>query len=174
MIRGNRKQASMRKIGIPKGLLLHITMSILKQEPMSGSELMEEIKYYTDWRPSPGSVYPLLSKLEKQGIIELVESDDPSLKRYALTKSGVRLTEERRKLEPNIRSRFRSIQKAYWMLFRGMNDDLFEAVSKLFEIIDEAYSLTKGDEETSHRFQALLYEIVEELSEVYKQGDDPR
>ena len=160
MIRENRKLASMQKIGIPKGLLLHITLSILKQEPISGSELMDEIEHYTDWRPSPGSVYPLLSKLKKQGIIELVEPDDPSLKRYALTKSGIRLIEERRKLEPNIRSRFLTIQKTYWKLFRGMNDDLFEAVSKLFEIIDEAYPLMKDDEETSHRFQALLYEIV--------------
>ncbi len=101
---------------------------------MSGSELMDEIEYYTDWRPSSSSMYPLLSKLGQQGLIESVKSEDPSLKRYVLTSNGRKTVEERRKLEPYIRARYYSIQKMYWKLFRSMDEGLFGAYLRLSKI----------------------------------------
>jgi DNA-binding PadR family transcriptional regulator len=39
------------------------------------------------WRPSPGSIYPLLSNLEEEGIIETVKTEGRS-KTYRLSKDG--------------------------------------------------------------------------------------
>ncbi len=130
---------------------------------------MDEIEYYTDWRPSPGSVYPLLSKLEKQGLIELVESDDPTLKRYALTKSGLQLIEAYRKFEPNIRSRYHSIQKIYWKLFEGMNEDLFETFSRLLKAIEEIHLLIKDNTEASSMIQKLLLEASKKVEKIFEE-----
>ena len=85
-----KRDSKKRKIGVPRGILLHITLDSIKNMPTSGSELMDEIEYYTEWRPSPGSIYPLLSRLCDQGLIRLVDSDDPSVKRYTLTPDGLK------------------------------------------------------------------------------------
>jgi DNA-binding PadR family transcriptional regulator len=154
-------------------MLRHITLDIIQRKPMSGSELMEEIEYYTDWRPSPGSVYPLLSKLDEQGLIESVESEDPSLKRYVLTSSGIEAVEEHRRLEPHIRSRYHSIQKIYWKLFRGMNGDLFETYLRLSKALEKAHPLLEKDPETASRIQDLLRETAEKIEEIDRQSKRP-
>jgi len=130
---------------------------------------MDEIEYYTDWRPSPGSVYPLLSKLEKAGLIELVELDEPSLKRYSLTKAGIKVIEERRKMEPNLRSHFHSIQKIHWKLFEGMHENLFENYSRLLKAIEKIHPLIKNNPEASSRIQELLLETAKKVENISRQ-----
>ncbi|MCW4013017.1 MAG: PadR family transcriptional regulator, partial [Candidatus Bathyarchaeota archaeon] len=66
-------------IGVPRGMLRPITLILLNEKPMSGSEIAEEIEYYAEWKPSPGSIYPLLSSLQETGFIEPNEDSDPSL-----------------------------------------------------------------------------------------------
>lgn len=167
MFREGRYAGHMRKcIGVPKGMLQHITLSILETKPMSGSELMNEIEYYTDWRPSPGSIYPLLSKLGEEGLIEQLESGDPSLKRYSLTTSGIRAIEERKSLEPHIRSRHNSMQKIYWRLFRKMDGNLFEAYLKLLNTLEEANPLLGKNLEVATQIQDLLNETSERIEEI--------
>ena len=43
-------------------------LSILQQSPKKGAEIMDQIEIATQgwWRPSPGSVYPLLDELQKE------------------------------------------------------------------------------------------------------------
>ncbi len=89
----HRHRRPRRRIGVPKGMLRHITLNILSQEPMSGSELTEQIYDYTDWRPSPGSMYPLLASLQEKDLIMPHEDEDKTLKRFTLTDEGIRLVE---------------------------------------------------------------------------------
>jgi len=157
------------RIGIPKGLLYHITLGIFKQKPMAGSELVESIEYYTDWRPSPGSIYPLLAKLQEQGLIEVTESDDASLKRYALTPKGLEAVEEHRRHKPHLRSRYHSIQKIYWKLCEEIPEDLFEAQSHLLEIIERIHILIRNNPEASLKIRNLLQETTEQIREIQSQ-----
>ena len=78
---GDRRRA--RK-GLVRGAMLHL----LAERPMHGYELINELEQRTGgrWKPSPGSVYPTLSALEDEGLIQAVESD--GRKRYELTDSG--------------------------------------------------------------------------------------
>jgi DNA-binding PadR family transcriptional regulator len=56
---------------------------------MTGSDMMRIMNERTDghWSPSPGSIYPLLSHLEEEGIIETVKTEGRS-KTYSLTEDG--------------------------------------------------------------------------------------
>jgi DNA-binding PadR family transcriptional regulator len=52
------------------GHLKILVLTILNERPMSGYALMKEIERRTGfWRPSPGSIYPLLKSLEDGGMI---------------------------------------------------------------------------------------------------------
>jgi DNA-binding PadR family transcriptional regulator len=157
------------RIGVPRGILHHMTLSILEREPMSGSELMSKMEYYTDWRPSPGSVYPLLSMLEEEGLIEQAGSDPPTLKKYSLTQTGLREVERRRKSWTNIRSRYHSIQKMYWRLFQGMEEELFEANCRLFAAVEKIHPLIKEDPKTASRIGKLLRETAEEIERIKRE-----
>ena len=51
-------------------------LALLAEEPRHGYQLMQEIRRRTNerWRPSPGSVYPILQQLEDEGLVRTVES----------------------------------------------------------------------------------------------------
>ncbi|HET6710603.1 PadR family transcriptional regulator [Amycolatopsis sp.] len=51
-------------------------LALLAEEPMHGYQLMQEIRRRTHdrWRPSPGSVYPILQQLEDEGLVHTVET----------------------------------------------------------------------------------------------------
>ncbi|UCH01976.1 MAG: PadR family transcriptional regulator [Candidatus Bathyarchaeota archaeon] len=170
MVHRIHKRGRLRsRIGIPKGMLRHITLGILQREPTSGSELMDEIEYFTDWRPSPGSIYPLLLKLVEQGLIEPVESEDPLLKRYGLTETGKKTLEEHRKLEPHINSRYRSIQKLYWRLFKGMPEELFETQTRLLNAIEKIHPCLKNHPVESIKIRELLHNTMEKIESINRQ-----
>lgn len=58
---------------------------LLSRKPMKGSEIISEASEQTMgwWKPSPGTVYPLLSSMEKDGFINRLDDY-----RYELTPKG--------------------------------------------------------------------------------------
>ncbi len=89
---------------VPKGFLRHHVLQALNEKPMSGSELMEEIGKNTGshWKPSPGSIYPMLAWLQDNQYIKELPTEN-GLKRYELTQNGKELLEE----ETKVREKFR-------------------------------------------------------------------
>jgi DNA-binding PadR family transcriptional regulator len=166
------RKRPVRRIGIPMGMLRNIVLNIIKKGSKSGSELIEEIEYYTDWKPSPGSMYPLLSKLEEQGLIEALESDDPYLKRYGVTLEGLKTIDELRKRSNHFRARFQSIQKIYWKLFEEMNEDLFKAQVRLFTAIEKIHYLLKDNLDASSEVHELLRVTAEKIEEINRRLEE--
>jgi DNA-binding PadR family transcriptional regulator len=84
---------------VPKGFLRYHVLEALKRQPMSGSELMEQIGKHTDgtWKPSPGSIYPLLAWLQDNRYIKELPIEN-GFKRYELTQSGKDFFEEQTKI----------------------------------------------------------------------------
>lgn len=75
-----------------KGLLPIYVLHILSLEPSNGNDISHKIGERTNglWIPSTGGIYPLLKKLEKQGLV-IGEWDDPNKKFqkiYTLTSEG--------------------------------------------------------------------------------------
>ena len=67
------------------GGMRYYVLWLLSQRSMRGSEIMDEVQKQTMgwWRPSPGTIYPLLSSLEKDGFLRRLED-----LRYELTDEG--------------------------------------------------------------------------------------
>jgi DNA-binding PadR family transcriptional regulator len=59
-----------------------VVLSLLSAGPKNGVELINEIEALTRgwWRPSPGSIYPLLKDLEEEGLVKKSKDD-----KYELT-----------------------------------------------------------------------------------------
>ncbi len=67
-----------------RGLRMWV-LSLLQRGPKNGAEIMNAVEEMSQgwWRPSPGSIYPLLESLVQEGLI--AKRDDG---RYELTATG--------------------------------------------------------------------------------------
>ena len=74
---------------IPRGLLRHIIPRLLRSQEMTGTDITQRLRDLSDgeWNPSPGTIYPMLSSLEEDGIIEAASTEGRS-KTYRLTEEG--------------------------------------------------------------------------------------
>ena len=68
-----------------RGGLRILVFSILRQAPKNGAEIMNQIELASQghWRPSPGSIYPLLDELQRETNIRKREDG-----RYEITEKG--------------------------------------------------------------------------------------
>jgi len=69
-------------------------LALLREGPRNGYQIMSEIEERSEgaWRPSPGAVYPALSQLADEGLIEAGESS--GRRTFRLTDEGRRYVEE--------------------------------------------------------------------------------
>ncbi|WP_374058170.1 PadR family transcriptional regulator [Marinitenerispora sediminis] len=81
-----------RRGDVRTGILL-----LLAEEPRSGYEIIREgrERSHGAWRPSPGSVYPMLQQLEDEGLVRPAENAGEGRRRpFELTEEGRRYVEE--------------------------------------------------------------------------------
>jgi DNA-binding PadR family transcriptional regulator len=73
---------------LPKGNVRGLLLAALLDGPAHGYELMRRLEEQAGgrWRPSPGSVYPLLQLLEDEGLIRGTDQDGRRV--YELTETG--------------------------------------------------------------------------------------
>jgi len=92
---------------VPKGFLRYQVLELLNERPLSGSEIMNEIEKRTNklWRPSPGSVYPLLAWLQDNRYTKEAAAEESGVKRYSLTEKGKKLLEEQRMIRKQLRDK---------------------------------------------------------------------
>jgi DNA-binding PadR family transcriptional regulator len=71
--------------GMRRGWLRPWIISMMARSPKNGAEIIDEVEKMSwgGWRPSPGSVYPLLDDMTQEGILK--KRDDG---RYELTEKG--------------------------------------------------------------------------------------
>lgn len=74
-----------------KGVLEYCVLACVASESTYGFEIAKRLAQYPDLLTSEGTLYPLLSRLRKQGLVETVwkESDlGPPRRYYSLTHEG--------------------------------------------------------------------------------------
>jgi len=103
---------------VPPGFLKYYVLRLLKEKPMSGSEIMEEIEKETggQWKPSPGSVYPLLAWLQDNGYTKKLPKEEGGIKRYRLTEKGEKFFEDQEKFGGKLRKKLEFLPS---LLFGG-------------------------------------------------------
>ncbi len=69
---------------------------LLEESPRNGYQIIQEFSERSNgaWRPSPGSVYPVLQQLEDEGLVEIASTE--SGKTFHLTAKGKTLVETQR------------------------------------------------------------------------------
>lgn len=76
---------------IRKGVVEVAVLGLLAREQMYGSQLVEELSSHPELAISAGTVYPLLSRLKKAGVIDSTWQESPvgpPRKYYRLTDAG--------------------------------------------------------------------------------------
>lgn len=153
-------------------MLRYLIGDVLIEGPAAGSEIADEIEYLTGWRPTPGSIYPLLAKLEDEGFIQLAEDASPLLKRYTLTPQGHAI-EERRKAEatPRVRARCYAFLQIYSKFFMGMDNGFLDTQSRLLHAIEAIYPHLPQDPASASKVHQLLKQTTERLEDLKRQLD---
>ncbi|MHA1691089.1 MAG: PadR family transcriptional regulator [Candidatus Heimdallarchaeaceae archaeon] len=72
---------------VPRGFLRINILKVLETGPKHGYEIMKLVEEISDWKPSPGSVYPSLNKLNDLGFIEKQKIKKRRIY-YKITKDG--------------------------------------------------------------------------------------
>ncbi|GAA1457279.1 PadR family transcriptional regulator [Nocardiopsis exhalans] len=87
---GGRRGTRARRGDVRTGILM-----LLAEEPRSGYEIIREGRERSGgaWRPSPGSVYPMLQQLEDEGLVVQIEGEGRR-RPYQLTDEGIAYLEE--------------------------------------------------------------------------------
>ncbi len=91
---GLAQSAPSRGPRVRRGDVRAAILDMLSEEPMNGYQLITQIAERSGgvWRPSPGSVYPTISQLEDEGLVE--SDDDRGRRTLRLTEAGRRYVEE--------------------------------------------------------------------------------
>src|SRR3954465_14942102 len=78
----------MRRGRMRRGDIRTSVLAILAEEPGHGYEVMQRLEAKSEgaWKPSPGSVYPMLQQLEDGGLVRSPEHDGKGV--FELTDAG--------------------------------------------------------------------------------------
>ena len=130
-----------------KGGLKLIVLKILNEKDFTGYGLIKEIEDQTGfWKPSPGSMYPLMNDLLKKGLVSCKKSKNQKI--YSITNKGKKV---HRKI---IIKRDKMIQD----LFEGIKflEALGEDKEELKYIIDFLKGFEKGDFPFKENYESLI------------------
>jgi DNA-binding PadR family transcriptional regulator len=161
---------------VPKGFIRQRVLEVLNEKPMSGSEIMSDIEKQTGgfWKPSPGSIYPLLAWLQDNNYIQDLPTES-GLKRYELTESGRTLLAQQTKIKKQLREEISVLPAPFFNNFlvkispkkkNKISDSLKNLAVTFFELgstLQENFS-----EEAIDEVAQVLNETSRKLNEVRK------
>jgi DNA-binding PadR family transcriptional regulator len=138
---------------IPRGFMEMHILRIL-ETPQHGYEIMKHIEQECPyWKPSPGSVYPMLQKLQRERLI--TEKDFGKRKVYTLTKKG----RERIKKFDVYKN---EVKEKMVSLFRMMGEEKISYIEKSFDLFENI----KRDPAKLTKAAKLRKNFLEELEKL--------
>ena len=75
-----------------RGLLSFLIMWLLSKRPMYGEEIAKELEKMKGDKPTPGTIYPALKQLHKNGMISSHKEGRKVI--YSLTEAGQKVSKE--------------------------------------------------------------------------------
>lgn len=145
-----------------RGAVGSAILALLEEQPMHGYELINamEDKSGGRWKPSPGSIYPALRRLEQRGFITSTTEDDDK-RRFELTELGHERVAEQRA----------GGNDAPWDEHGlGRHGDLRRAVS---ELVGPARQIGRfGSEEQTNRAVTAVKDATAQLYRILADGTD--
>jgi DNA-binding PadR family transcriptional regulator len=145
---------------IPRGFSRQYILSLLREKPMTGKEIIDRATVQSDgkWKPSPGLIYPLLGRLREDGLV--TEDEDG---RYTVTKKGLEITSD-------LESFGNMIQKQIDVMLRVGNIGRFVAMDVIDRITAIGAVLSSNLDSMSQEERNKYREFLQsELNKLHEQ-----
>jgi DNA-binding PadR family transcriptional regulator len=142
---------------IPRGFSRHYILGLLKEQPMTGKEIIDKAILQSEgkWRPSPGLIYPMLGRLLEEGLISETENG-----RYKITTRGLDMAAD-------IQSVHNILQKQFEVMLRVGNvgkfmaRDLIDRVSAIGSALSS--NLDRMTEQEKNKYKEFLQSELQKL-----------
>jgi DNA-binding PadR family transcriptional regulator len=134
---------------VRRGMLRPWILSMLAKAPKNGAELIDEIERssWGGWRPSPGSVYPLLDGMVQDGLVRKKEDG-----RYEITDKGKAESEW-----------------SFGMPFRTGPRGVDQMLSEISGYLSYFEDLARTDRSKLATYEKSIKELSERLSKLVQQ-----
>lgn len=139
-----------------------LVLKHLAKEPRAGYGLIKDIEEHTGWKPSYGSIYPLLDHLRQEGIVEFEEQGRKKI--YHLTAQG---KEELKTLlnKKEIVQHFREMERLMSSICSEKSEPFFNYV---------ANSIDHGTIPFGKEVLRAGYDLRSELARIHQEGVDKK
>jgi DNA-binding PadR family transcriptional regulator len=144
---------------IPRGFSRHYILGLLKDQPMSGKEIIDKAVLQSDgkWKPSPGLIYPMLGRLLEEGLIS--ETDNG---RYKITSKGLEMAADIESVR-NIMQKQLDVMLRVGNVGRFMALDLIDRVSTIGSTLSS--NLDRMTEQERNKYREFLLSELNKLDE---------
>jgi DNA-binding PadR family transcriptional regulator len=147
---------------IPRGFSRHYILGLLKEQSMTGKEIIDKAILQSDgkWRPSPGLIYPLLGRLLEEGLID--ETDNG---KYKITGKGLEIAADIDSVH-NILQKQLDVMLRVGNIGRFMAKDLIDRVSTIGSTLSS--NLDRMTEQERSKYKQFLMTELNKLDEQEK------
>ena len=135
---------------------------LLEEQPRNGYQLIQELTERSNesWRPSPGSIYPVLQQLEDEGLVR--GSVEGTGRTYDLTNAGRTLVNEQRE----------QLGKPWELGESSFRESAREIMGSAKDVMMAARQVVvAGSDAQTARANAILVEARRALYAVLGEGD---
>jgi DNA-binding PadR family transcriptional regulator len=147
---------------IPRGFSRHYILGLLKEQSMTGKEIIDKAILQSDgkWRPSPGLIYPLLGRLLEEGLID--ETDNG---KYKITGKGLEIAADIDSVH-NILQKQLDVMLRVGNIGRFMAKDLIDRISTIGSTLSS--NLDRMTEQERSKYKQFLMTELNKLDEQEK------
>lgn len=144
------------------GDMKYVILSLLRDKPMHGYEVMKALEEHTSgcYKPSPGTVYPTLQWLEDEGLVRAREVEGKKV--YEITDDGLTFLDEHKSTVEDIFDRVAE------MIDRFVGDPMPEVNRAVGHVVRAAYRAAwrLGDDASASRVAKILEQAAAEIDEL--------
>ncbi len=153
---------------IPRGFSRHYVLNLLRDEPMTGKEIIDKAVFQSDgkWRPSPGLIYPMLGRLLEEGLIEETENG-----RYRITLKGLEMASDVESIN-NIIQKQLDVMLRFGNVGKFMALDLIDRASAIGSALSS--NLDKMTEQEKEKYREFLVSELKKLDEQARKESDTK
>jgi DNA-binding PadR family transcriptional regulator len=139
---------------IPRGFSRHYILGLLKEQPMTGKEIIDKAILQSDgkWRPSPGLIYPLLGRLLEEDLIAEIDNG-----KYKITGKGLDIAADIESVH-NILQKQLDVMLRVGNIGRFMAMDLIDRISTIGSTLSSNLDRMTEQEQSKYR-QFLMTEL---------------
>lgn len=156
-----RKMKGMKRVigRVPRGFTRFYVLSLLKETPMTGKEIIDEAEKQSGgaWKPSPGLIYPLLGRLVRGGLIEEVEGG-----RFTITPRGEETLKKYTMIQEQLEWQLRVVRRLGLSLLTAGKYLAEDAMDRITAVIARVHEMvSRGSRDIQKSFYASYKAFLE-------------